>query len=142
MTVYAACCQTAFSCPTHRDEIPTRVDRMLEMAASAVDGYEPFHEVRLIVFPEFAHSAPIHPKIDDLDRDLAGDHAPTSTWIATRTSAPGEVSGFRPVVFIERHPDLPGSTLQLDGSGGSGGRPFDLSKGESLASVRAALESS
>ena len=67
MTVYAACCQTAFACPTHRDEIPDRVDRMLEMAASAVDGYEPFHDVRLIVFPEFAHSAPIHPNLDDLE---------------------------------------------------------------------------
>ncbi|MAJ47778.1 MAG: nitrilase [Planctomycetes bacterium TMED75] len=106
MTVYAACCQTAFACPTHRDEISTRVDRMLEMAASAVDGYEPFHDVRLIVFPEFAHSAPIHPEIDDLDRNLAvtmpNEHldryaefcAQRGVWIQTGS-------------FIERHPDHP-----------------------------------
>lgn len=71
MTTYAACCQTAFPCPTHRDQIGSRVDRMLEMAAGAIDGYEPFHDVRLIVFPEFAHAAPIHPSIEALERDLA-----------------------------------------------------------------------
>ena len=71
MTVYAACCQTAFHCPTHRDEISGRVDRMLAMAASAIDGYAPFHDVRLVVFPEFAHAAPIYPEIESLERDLA-----------------------------------------------------------------------
>ena len=44
MTTYAACCQTAFPCPTHRDQIGSRVDRMLEMAHTqalplSVDGY-------------------------------------------------------------------------------------------------------
>ena len=107
MTVYAACCQTAFHCPTHRDEISGRVDRMLAMAASAIDGYAPFHDVRLVVFPEFAHAAPIYPEIESLERDLAlpmpNEHLDRyarfcrerGVWIQTGS-------------FIERDPDHPG----------------------------------
>ncbi|MEJ7711839.1 MAG: hypothetical protein WKF84_18710 [Pyrinomonadaceae bacterium] len=34
-------------------------DRMLSMIDSAVEGSAPFLPVRLVVFPEFAHAAPI-----------------------------------------------------------------------------------
>src|SRR5258706_12641994 len=34
-------------------------DRMLSMIASAVAGAAPFLPLRLVVFPEFAHSAPV-----------------------------------------------------------------------------------
>jgi predicted amidohydrolase len=42
---------------------------MLDMIEYAVTGYEPFHDVRLVVFPEFAHAAPIYPTaVELLDR--------------------------------------------------------------------------
>lgn len=68
---YVACCQTSFPCPQSRDEIASRVQRMLAMAAGAIDGYAPFHDIRLIVFPEFAHAAPIFPTVAQLRAELA-----------------------------------------------------------------------
>lgn len=56
----AAACQTDFPSPRSRAEIASRVDRMLELVDSAVLGYEPFFPVRLVVFPEFAHAAPVY----------------------------------------------------------------------------------
>ena len=60
MRYAVAACQTDFSCPTHRHELAGRVDRMLSMIDGAVVGYRPFFPVRLVVFPEFAHAAPIY----------------------------------------------------------------------------------
>lgn len=68
---YAAACQLDLPNPTHRDEIDGRVTRMLEMADHAVGGYEPFFDVRLVVFPEFAHAAPIFPTVEELLDHLA-----------------------------------------------------------------------
>jgi len=68
---YAACCQTDFPCPTDRDEIADRTRRMCAMAEQAIVGYEPFFDVRLIVFPEFAHAAPIYDSVEKLARRLA-----------------------------------------------------------------------
>ncbi|MHC5145246.1 MAG: hypothetical protein ACYSOX_06435 [Planctomycetota bacterium] len=58
---YAAACQIDMPNPTTRDEIAQKVDKMLEMTDYAVTGYHPFFDVRLIVFPEFAHAAPVYP---------------------------------------------------------------------------------
>ena len=68
---YAAACQLDMPNPTKRDEIAGRVERMLEMIDQAVMGYEPFFDVRLVVFPEFAHAAPIYPTVDELLDTLA-----------------------------------------------------------------------
>lgn len=68
---YAACCQTDFPSPASRAEIPNRVDRMLEMIDSAVLGYEPFFPVRLVVFPEFAHTPPVYATVRELEERLA-----------------------------------------------------------------------
>ena len=48
---YAACCQTDFSCPGDRDEIAERTRRMCAIVEQTIVGYEPFHDVRLLVFP-------------------------------------------------------------------------------------------
>ena len=63
---YAAACQTDFPAPTSRSQIAERTRRMIQMAEQAVTGYEPFFDVRLLAFPEFAHAVPIHPTTDDL----------------------------------------------------------------------------
>ena len=68
---YAAACQIDLPNPQHRDEIAPRVKRMLDMIDYAVTGYEPFFDVRLVVFPEFAHAAPIYPTVEKLRKRLA-----------------------------------------------------------------------
>jgi len=68
---YAAACQLDLPNPVHRGEIAVRVDRMLAMIEQAVTGYEPFFDVRLVVFPEFAHAAPIYPTAEELADKLA-----------------------------------------------------------------------
>lgn len=68
---YAAACQTNFPAPTDRRQIGERVRRMCEIARQTVVGYEPFHDVRLLVFPEFAHAVPIHDEVSKLLDHLA-----------------------------------------------------------------------
>jgi predicted amidohydrolase len=68
---YAAACQTDLTNPRHRDEIKPQVDHMLAMIDRAVLGYAPFFPVRLVVFPEFGHAAPIYPTVDELLDRLA-----------------------------------------------------------------------
>lgn len=68
---YAAACQIDLPCPKTRDEIGPRVTKMLGMIEHAVVGYEPFFDVRLVVFPEFAHAAPIYETAKKLAERLA-----------------------------------------------------------------------
>jgi predicted amidohydrolase len=68
---YAAACQTDFPAAVTRDEIASRVDRMLAMIEQTITGYEPFFDVRLLAFPEFAHTAPIYPTTAELIEKLA-----------------------------------------------------------------------
>ena len=68
---YAAACQTDFPCPVSRSEIGDRVRRMAAIIEQTITGYEPFFDVRLLTFPEFAHAVPIHQNVDDLRRHLA-----------------------------------------------------------------------
>ena len=68
---YAAACQTAFDCPADRSSIEERTRRMCTIAEQTIVGYEPFFDVRLLAFPEFAHAAPIYDSIDKLRDRLA-----------------------------------------------------------------------
>jgi predicted amidohydrolase len=67
----AAACQTDFPNPADRSGIRPHVDRMLEMVDMAVEGYAPFLPVKLLVFPEFAHAAPVYHSAADLLAKLA-----------------------------------------------------------------------
>ena len=67
----AAACQTDFPNPLDRGGIARHVDRMLAMIAHAVEGYSPFLPVKLVVFPEFAHAAPVYPTAAELLDKLA-----------------------------------------------------------------------
>jgi predicted amidohydrolase len=68
---YAAACQTDLPCPRDRVEISARVGQLLGMVDRAVVGYEPFFDVKLVVFPEFAQAAPIYETVDELIERLA-----------------------------------------------------------------------
>jgi predicted amidohydrolase len=68
---YAAACQTDLPCPRDRSELPSRVDRLLEMVDHAVIGYGPFFDIKLVVFPEFAHAAPVYATAEELIDRLA-----------------------------------------------------------------------
>ncbi len=81
---YAAACQTDLPNPVDRTEIPTRIDRLLTLIDHAVIGYQPFFDIKLVVFPEFAHAAPIYTTVEELHDKLAvplpGEH--TDRYVA------------------------------------------------------------
>jgi predicted amidohydrolase len=68
---YAAACQTDLPCLCDRGAIPGRVSYLLGMVDRAVKGYEPFFDIKLVVFPEFAHAAPIYETVEELSDRLA-----------------------------------------------------------------------
>lgn len=57
--------------PLERRAMRANTDRMLSMIDSAVAGAAPFLPVRLVVFPEFAHSAPVFATAEELSEKLA-----------------------------------------------------------------------
>jgi predicted amidohydrolase len=67
----AAACQTDLPNPPDRAAMRANTDRMLSMIDSAVAGSAPFLPVRLIVFPEFAHAAPVYATVAELRERLA-----------------------------------------------------------------------
>src|SRR5437763_10460671 len=68
---YAAACQTDLPCPRDRAELHGRVGHLLGMIDRAVVGYAPCFDVKLVVFPEFAHAAPVYETVDELRDRLA-----------------------------------------------------------------------
>src|ERR1700704_1308467 len=66
-----AACQTDMSNPIERAGMRANTDRMLSIIDSAVAGAAPFLPVRLLVFPEFAHSAPVFVTVAELIEKLA-----------------------------------------------------------------------
>lgn len=103
------CCQTDFPNPRDRHGIAANVEAMLEMVDRAVLGYAPFGPVRLVVFPEFAHAAPIYFTVEELLDRLAlpipnehtdlyvkkaryhGVHIQTGTFLERDDRHPGHV---------------------------------------------------
>ena len=67
----AAACQTDLPNPIDRAQMRANTDRMLAMIDAAVAGSAPFLPVRLVVFPEFAHAAPVFPSVEELRAKLA-----------------------------------------------------------------------
>ncbi len=66
-----AACQTDFPNPIERRQMRANTERMLALIDSAVAGAAPFLPVRLVIFPEFAHAAPVFPTVDELIDKLA-----------------------------------------------------------------------
>lgn len=67
----AAACQTDLPNPIERRQMSANTDRMLWMIDQAVAGAAPFLPVRLVVFPEFAHAAPVFVTAAELHEKLA-----------------------------------------------------------------------
>ena len=82
----AAACQTDLPNPLDRRQMAANTDRMLAMIDAAVAGSAPFLPVRLVVFPEFAHAAPVFP---------SPCRSPTSTPIAFGRKRASTGSTFR-----------------------------------------------
>ncbi len=66
----AAACQTDLPNPSERSGMRANTARMIDMIDAAVGGSQPFLPVRLVVFPEFAHAAPVYPAVADLLKNL------------------------------------------------------------------------
>src|ERR671913_452034 len=66
-----AACQTDLPNAIERGAMRASTDRMLSMIDSAVAGSAPFLPVRLVVFPEFAHAAPVFATARELVEKLA-----------------------------------------------------------------------
>jgi predicted amidohydrolase len=66
-----AACQTDLPNPANRQAMRASTDRIIDMIDAAVIGSLPFLPVRLVVFPEFAHAAPVYPAASDLLMNLA-----------------------------------------------------------------------
>jgi formamidase len=67
----AAAIQTDAPNPLRRDEMRRNTARMAELVELAVVGYRPFLPVKLVVFPEFSHSAPAYGSLGELRAKLA-----------------------------------------------------------------------
>jgi len=107
---YAAACQTDLPCPKTRDELPQRVDALLAMVDQAVVGYRPFHDIKLVVFPEFAHAAPIYETAGELIERLA---VPLPNEQTDRYAAKAKQHGvyIQAGTFLEVDPKWPGSVF-------------------------------
>src|SRR5436190_24392304 len=66
-----AACQTDLPNPLDRRSMRANTDRILSMIDSSVAGSTPFLPVRLVIFPEFAHAAPVFPTAQELIEKLA-----------------------------------------------------------------------
>ncbi|MFM7800231.1 MAG: nitrilase-related carbon-nitrogen hydrolase [Planctomycetota bacterium] len=63
---YAAAMQTSLPALKDREGVPGRVAELVKMAEGTLAGYAPFHDVRLFVFPEFVHCAPMYVSVAEL----------------------------------------------------------------------------
>jgi formamidase len=103
---YAAACQTAFDCPADRREIGERTKRMCDIAEQTIIGYEPFFDVRLLAFPEFAHAAPIYDSVAKL-RDRLAVELPNEHTDRYAALARGYGCYIQTGTFLETDPDHP-----------------------------------
>jgi len=70
---YAAAVQTDMPNPKNRREMKKNTARMCALVDQTIIGYAPFLPVRLMVFPEFAHAAPVYDTLAELREKLAVD---------------------------------------------------------------------
>ena len=125
----AAACQTDLPNPLDRRQMAANTDRMLAMIDAAVAGSAPFLPVRLVVFPEFAHAAPVFASVGELMDRLAvpvpNEHT-DRLWQKAREHGIYIQSGSM-IELDPRWPDVVFNTTCLIGPEGD---PFQVSQGE------------
>jgi formamidase len=102
-----AACQTDMPNPVERGEMRRNTQRILSMIDSAVAGAAPFLPVRLLVFPEFAHAAPIFATVAELSDKLAVE-IPNAHTEALEMKAREHNVFIQSGTMIERDPRRPG----------------------------------
>lgn len=68
---YAAALQVDHPNPRRREDMARNTSAMIALLERTVEGYRPFHDVKLAVFPEFAHAAPVYETVEELLEKLA-----------------------------------------------------------------------
>ncbi|MBM3277711.1 MAG: nitrilase [Candidatus Handelsmanbacteria bacterium] len=103
----AAACQVDQPNPLDRAGIGRNTGRMLEMIDMAVSGYGPFMDLKLLVFPEFGHAAPVYPTAQGL---LAKLTLPIPNEHTERYQAKAKELGvyIQTASFLEEDPRWPG----------------------------------
>jgi len=103
----AAACQVDQPNPLDRAGIGRNTGRMLEMIDMAVAGYGPFMDLKLLVFPEFGHAAPVYPTAQGL---LAKLTLPIPNEHTERYQAKAKELGvyIQTASFLEEDPRWPG----------------------------------
>lgn len=103
----AAACQIDLPNPLKRKEIIGHTTHMLAMTRMAVEGYSPFLPVKLIVFPEFAHAAPVYPTAAELLQHLTvpipNEHTDRYVTLARELDVYIQTGS-----FLEEDPQWPG----------------------------------
>jgi predicted amidohydrolase len=106
----AAACQIDLPNPTDRHGIAAKTEHMLGMARMAVEGYSPFLPVKLVVFPEFAHAAPVYPTAAELLQHLTV-RLPNEHTDAYQALAKELGIYIQTGTFLEEDPAWPGSVF-------------------------------
>ncbi len=117
---YAAACQTDFESPAERGEIAARTRRMCQIVEQTIVGYEPFFDVRLLVFPEFAHAVPAYDSartlLEKLAVEVPNEHTDAYEKLTRKYGCYIQTG-----TFLERDPAFAGmvfNTTVLIGPGG------------------------
>lgn len=107
---YAAACQTDFPSPGKRNEIGDRTRRMCEIIEQTIVGYEPFFDVRLLAFPEFAHAVPAYATaralLDKLAVEVPNEHTDEYEKLARKYGCYIQTG-----TFLERDNEYPGKVF-------------------------------
>ena len=109
------------------------------MIDAAVAGSAPFLPVRLVVFPEFAHAAPVFATVQELIDKLA---VPIPNEHTDRLHAKAREHGIyiQTGSMIESDPQWPGRRVQRDLPDRTGRHSLQVSKSEPVDPVRGSLE--
>ena len=116
----AAAIQTDLANPVNRNEMTRNTDRILHLIDSAVTGALPFLPVKLVVFPEFAHAAPVFPTVKELREKLAVE-IPNEHTAKLQAKANEYGIYIQSGTMLEIDPKYPGhvfnTTCLIDGGG-------------------------
>lgn len=105
-----AACQVDQPNPMRRSEIVRNTSRMLEMIDMAVSGYEPFMDVKLLVFPEFGHAAPVYKTVDQLLKNLTLEIPNEHTDLYVKKAKELDVY-IQTATFLEENKSWPGKVF-------------------------------